>query len=80
MKFFKRNGTPMPKHVVEMAATIKETGNEMSRREFNRRGGSKKSCPIVDTRRPLVDSVYGQTQRLRSPAVMHRRCTLSGRR
>ncbi|MGI9354322.1 MAG: ABC transporter substrate-binding protein [Rhizobiaceae bacterium] len=34
MKFFKRNGTPMPKHVVEMAATIKETGNEMSRREF----------------------------------------------
>ena len=34
MKFFKRNGKPMPKHVVEMADSVKESGNEMSRREF----------------------------------------------
>ena len=34
MKFFKRNGKPMPKHVVEMAGSVREHDNEMSRREF----------------------------------------------
>ncbi|MDD9908760.1 MAG: ABC transporter substrate-binding protein [Ahrensia sp.] len=34
MKFFKRNGKPMPKHVVEMAEEVKKNGTAVSRREF----------------------------------------------
>ena len=34
MKFFKRNGAPMPKHIVEMAQEVKAKGDAISRREF----------------------------------------------
>ncbi len=34
MKFFKRNGDPMPKHIVEMAEAVKADGDAISRREF----------------------------------------------
>jgi len=34
MKFFKRNGKPMPKQVVEMAESVRENGDGVSRREF----------------------------------------------
>lgn len=34
MKFFKRNGQPMPKHIADMASEIKDTSSDVSRREF----------------------------------------------
>ena len=34
MKFFKRNGQPMPKHVTEMAESVRKSGDAVSRREF----------------------------------------------
>ena len=34
MKFFKRNGQPMPKHVVEMAEKVKDNNDGHTRREF----------------------------------------------
>jgi len=34
MKFFKRNGEAMPKHVLEMAETAKKSDNGVNRREF----------------------------------------------
>ena len=34
MKFFKRNGQPMPKHIVEMAETVKDDNDGVNRREF----------------------------------------------
>jgi len=34
MKFFKRNGQPMPKHIVDMAEQVKEGSDGVNRREF----------------------------------------------
>ena len=34
MKFFKRNGQPMPEHIVEMAEKVKEGADGVNRREF----------------------------------------------